>query len=47
MDIPPNFDTQKTINKVCKFKESLYGLKQSPISWFDEFNKIVKKYVYF
>ena len=30
MEIPPDFETQVTINKVCKLKKSLYGLKQSP-----------------
>ena len=34
------------MNKVCKLKKSLYGLKQSPRAWFDRFNKTVKKYGY-
>ena len=46
MDIPPVFETKATMNKVCKLKKSLYGLKQSPRAWFDRFNKTVKKYGY-
>ena len=46
MDIPPGFETKATMNKVCKLKKSLYGLKQSPRAWFDRFNKTVKKYGY-
>jgi Reverse transcriptase (RNA-dependent DNA polymerase) len=39
MEIPPGFDTNQTIGKVCKLKKSLYGLKQSPRVWFDRFRK--------
>ena len=46
MDIPLVFETKATMNKVCKLKKSLYGLKQSPRAWFDRFNKTVKKYGY-
>lgn len=30
MDIPPGFVSESTTNKVCRFKKSSYGLKQSP-----------------
>ncbi|XP_073116208.1 uncharacterized protein [Elaeis guineensis] len=30
MQIPSGFETKATIEKVCKLKRSLYGLKQSP-----------------
>lgn len=30
MDLPPSFKVDLGINKVCKLKRSLYGLKQSP-----------------
>ncbi|KAJ9550922.1 hypothetical protein OSB04_014967 [Centaurea solstitialis] len=39
MDIPPGFDTNQTMGKVCKLKKSLYGLKQSPRAWFDRFRR--------
>ncbi|XP_073109385.1 uncharacterized protein [Elaeis guineensis] len=42
MQIPPGFETRATIGKVCKLKRSLYGLKQSPRSWFDRFSRTVK-----
>ncbi|XP_073102487.1 uncharacterized protein [Elaeis guineensis] len=42
MQIPPGFETRATIEKVCKLKRSLYGLKQSPRTWFDRFSQTVK-----
>ena len=29
---------------MCKLKRALYGLKLSPLSWFDCFNMAMKKY---
>ena len=46
MQIPPRFGTVDNVNKVCKLRESLYGLKQSPRAWFDKFAKAVKKFGY-
>ncbi|KAJ4703138.1 Retrovirus-related Pol polyprotein from transposon TNT 1-94 [Melia azedarach] len=46
MEIPPGFATQTTINKVCKLRKSLYGLKQSPRAWFDRFTKAIKGFGY-
>ena len=41
MDAPPGFgETFGT--KVCKLKNSLYGLKQSPRAWFEKFTQFVK-----
>ena len=42
MQIPPGFETKAIIEKACKLKCSLYGLKQSPRTWFDRFSRTVK-----
>lgn len=42
MDIPPGFESNATINKVCKLRKSLYGLKQSPRAWFHKFTSVLK-----
>jgi Reverse transcriptase (RNA-dependent DNA polymerase) len=39
MEIPPGFDTNQTVGKVCMLKKSLYGLQQSSRTWFDRFRK--------
>lgn len=36
MKVPPGFINKQTAGNVCKLKKSLYGLKQSPIAWFDK-----------
>jgi hypothetical protein len=41
MEIPPGFENEQTVGKVCKLKKSLYGLKQSPRAWFDRFRRAV------
>ena len=46
MDILSGLETKETINKVCKLRKSLHGLKQSPQAWFDYFTKAVKRYGY-
>lgn len=46
MDIPPGFSSENTRGKVCKLKRALYGLKQSPRAWFDEFHKAVISFGY-
>ena len=46
MEIPPGFETISDVNKVYKLQKSLYGLKQSPGTWFDRFTKAVKKHGY-
>lgn len=44
MEIPPGFETNATLNKVRKHKMSLYGVKQSPRTWFDRFTKVLVRY---
>ena len=46
MDIPSGLEKKMNINKVCRLRKSLYGLKQSPQAWFDRFTKVVKKFGY-
>ncbi|XP_057984606.1 uncharacterized mitochondrial protein AtMg00810-like [Hevea brasiliensis] len=46
MKIPPGFEDEKTIRKVCKLKKALYGLKQSPRVWFDRFSKTMISFGY-
>ena len=41
MDAPPGFENTIGAGKVCKLKKSLYGLKQSPRTWFEKFTKSV------
>ena len=43
MDIPARFETNDTQGKVCKMRNALYGLKQSPRAWFDRFTKVLKQ----
>ena len=42
MDPSPGFE-QRFGTRVCKLKKSLFGLKQSPRSWFEKFTRSVKK----
>ena len=46
MDLPPGFENEYGIEKVCKLKRSLYGLKQSSRAWFDRFTKSVRSFAY-
>ena len=42
MNLLPRFEEKLGSNKVCKLKNSLYGLKQSPRTWFERFGKAVR-----
>ena len=42
VDVPPSFESDHSRHKVCKFRKSLYGLKQSPRAWFERFTKVLK-----
>ena len=45
MNFPPGFEGN-TGNKVCKLKNGLYGLKQSPRAWYGRFAKVMKEFGY-
>ncbi|KAJ4713234.1 Retrovirus-related Pol polyprotein from transposon TNT 1-94 [Melia azedarach] len=42
MDVPPGFEITMGVDKVCKLKKSLYGLKQSPRAWFEKFTSSIR-----
>ena len=42
MIVPSRFEESYGTNKVCKLKEALCGLKQSPRAWFGKFTKTMK-----
>ena len=44
MEQPPGLVAQGEIEKVCRLRKSLYGLKQSPHAWFDKFSQAVEKF---
>ena len=46
MEAPPNFSKDFEGGKVCKLKQTLYGLKQSSRAWFGSFTEVMKKYGY-
>ena len=47
MNLPPGcMVLEKQCQKVCKLKKSLYGLKQSPIAWFERFTKSMRAFGY-
>ncbi|KAG6474184.1 hypothetical protein ZIOFF_068108 [Zingiber officinale] len=42
MNLPPRF-VGDTGNRICKLRKTLYGLKQSPKTWFGRFANVMKK----
>ena len=44
MEQPLGFVAQGEIEKVCRLRKSLYGLKQSPRAWFGKFSQAVEKF---
>ncbi|RDX69842.1 Copia protein, partial [Mucuna pruriens] len=44
MEQPLGFVAQGESDLVCKFRRSLYGLKQSPRAWFRKFSQVVQNF---
>ena len=44
MKQPSRFVAQGEIGKVCHLQKSLYGLKQSPRTWFGKFNQAIEEF---
>ena len=44
MEQPPRFVAQGESSLVCRLCHSLYGLKQSPRTWFCHFSSMVQKF---
>ena len=44
MEQPSGFVAQGEVGNVCRFRKSLYGLKQSPHAWFDKFSQAVETF---
>ena len=44
MEEPPGFVAQGESGLVCKVRRSLYGLKQSPRTWFSRFSSVVQEF---
>ena len=46
MRIPPRFEMEGRVGKVCRLKKSLYGIKQSPRTWFKRFSTTLNQLEY-
>ena len=45
MEQPPGFVAQgESSGMVCRLRKSLYGLKQSPRTWFGKFSNVVQQF---
>lgn len=42
MRLPPGFEERLGLDKVCRLRKSLYGLKQSLRAWFERFGGAIK-----
>ena len=40
MEQLPGYVAQEE-DRVCRLKKAIYGLKQSPIAWFEKFSQVV------
>jgi uncharacterized membrane protein len=43
MTLPPGYNTMSDSSQVCKLKKLIYGLKQSPISWYAKLSSSLLK----
>lgn len=46
MEILQGLEDYTNVNKVCKLKKFLYGLKRSPRAWFNRFTKALRRLGY-
>ena len=47
MELPPEVKSSSSCKgEICKLKKSLYGLKQSPRTWFGRFSATMKEFGY-
>ena len=44
MEQPLGFVAQGEIDRVCRLRKSLYGLKQTLCAWFGKFNEVIEKF---
>ena len=44
MEQHPGFVAQGEIGRVCRLRNPLYGLKQSPRAWFVKFSEVIEKF---
>ena len=46
MSLSLGFEERLGVDKVCRLRKSLYGLKQSPRAWFERFGRAVRRHGY-
>ena len=44
MEQPPGVIAQEESNLECRLRRSVYGLKQSPRTWFAHFSSVVQEF---
>ena len=46
MSLPLGFEERLGVDKVCRLRKSLYGLKQSSRAWFECFDRAIRRHGY-